>query len=93
MKRSRIVNRKASPHPIAANLSLLFIIMILLEYSDDTLRSSEVMRSIMAVRASQRLRSVSVRGMSIAITIYLINQEKRSELFFENTTGIVNEAF
>jgi hypothetical protein len=71
MKRSRIVNRKASPHPIAANLSLLLIIMILLEYSDDTLRSSEVMRSIMAVTASQRLRSVSVRGMFITITTYI----------------------
>ena len=71
MKRSRIVNRKASPHPIAVNLSLLLIIMILHEYSDDILRSSEVISSIMAVIASQRLRSVSVRGMFITITIYI----------------------
>jgi hypothetical protein len=71
MKRSRIVNRKARPHPIAVNLSLLLIIMILHEYSDDILRSSEVISSIMAVIASQRLRSVSVRGMFITITIYI----------------------
>jgi hypothetical protein len=94
MKRNTTVNRKASPHPIAANLSRVLTMIILLEYSDDAVRSSDVMRSIIAVTASQRLRSVSVRGMFISITNYLfITDQERSELFLENISTIINKAF
>jgi hypothetical protein len=69
MKRNINVTRKASPHPIAVIRSRVLPIGILLEYSGDAFRSSEVIRSIIAVAASQRLRSGSVRGMFISITI------------------------
>jgi hypothetical protein len=63
------VTKKASPHPMAANLIRVLSIRILLEYSCDEVRSSEVRSSIIAVAASHRLRSVSVRGMFMSITI------------------------
>ena len=56
------VTRKASPHPKAASLSRFLSMLILFEYSGDALRSSEVTRSIIAVKASHRLMSDSVRG-------------------------------
>jgi hypothetical protein len=67
---------KASPHPMAANLIFVLSMRILLEYSCDVLRSSEVIRSIIAVAASHRLRSVSVRGMFMSITITYCSKTK-----------------
>ena len=62
------VTKKASPHPAAANLIRVLSIRILLEYSCDKSRSSEVIRSIMAVAASHKLSSGSVSGMFMSIT-------------------------
>ena len=64
-----MVTRKASPHPIAANLSRVLSIRILREYSNDESRSSEVTISIIAVTTSHKLMSESVRGKFISITI------------------------
>ncbi len=77
MMRNMTVTRKASPHPMAANLIRVLSIRILLEYSCDELRSSEVKRSTIAVIASHRLRSVGVRGMFILITISYYLQIKK----------------
>jgi len=77
MKRRMTVTRKAIPHPIAAILSGVLPIGIRLEYSGDALRSSEVIRSIIAVIAIQRLRSKSVRGIIISITITYLSQTKK----------------
>jgi hypothetical protein len=63
MKRNAIVTKKASPHPMAMNLNRVLSIRILLEYSCDKVRSSEVMSNITAIAASHKLRSVSVRGI------------------------------
>jgi hypothetical protein len=90
MKRNTTVNRKASPHPIAANLSRVLTMIILLEYSDDAVRSSDVMRSIIAVTASQRLRSVSVRGMFISITIFYLSQTKKEASSFLKTSRLLS---
>lgn len=68
IKRNMMVTMKASPHPIAANLIRILLIRILLEYSCDKVRSSEVIRSMMAVAPNHRLMSVSVRGIFISIT-------------------------
>jgi len=56
------VIRKASPHPIAASRIRFLSIRIRFEYSDEELRTAEVTRSIMAVKASQRLMSEDVKG-------------------------------
>jgi hypothetical protein len=72
-----MVTRKASPHPMAAFLSGVLPIGILLEYSGDALRSSEVIRRIIAVKASQRLRSESVSGIIISITFTHLSQTKK----------------
>ena len=56
------VTRKAIPHPIAANLIRVGSTRILFEYSGDELRTSEVTRRIIAVIASHRLMSESVKG-------------------------------
>jgi hypothetical protein len=69
MSRITTVTRKASPHPMATSLIRVLSIRILLEYSGDELRSSEVTRSIIAVTASHRLISESVRGKYMYITI------------------------
>jgi len=76
MKRNMIVTMKASPHPMAANLIRVLLIRILLEYSCDEVRSSEVIRSIIAVAAIHKLMSVSVRGMFMSITITCCSQTK-----------------
>jgi hypothetical protein len=65
------VIKKAMPHPMAANLIRVLLIRILVEYSCDKGRSSEVIRSIMAVAASHRLRSESVSGMLIIIPLLI----------------------
>jgi hypothetical protein len=70
IKRNMMVIMKASPHPIAANLILVLWIRILFEYSCDRVRSSEVIRSIIAVAPIHRLMSVSVRGIFISITTF-----------------------
>jgi hypothetical protein len=75
--RRMTVIMNASPHPKATNLIRVLSIRILLEYSCDALRSSEVMRSIIAVAASQRLMSVSVRGMFISITTAFYSPTKK----------------
>jgi hypothetical protein len=54
---------------MATSLIRVLSIRILLEYSGDELRSSEVTRSIIAVTASHRLISESVRGKYMYITI------------------------
>jgi hypothetical protein len=69
MKRNIIVTKKASPHPMAAILSRVLLTRSLPEYFRDVLRSSDVIRSIIAVTASQRFMSESVRGMFISTTI------------------------
>jgi hypothetical protein len=69
MTRIMTVTRKASPHPMAASLIRVLSMRILLEYSGDELRSSEVTRRIIAVTASHRLISESVRGKFMSITI------------------------
>jgi hypothetical protein len=69
MKRNIIVTMKASPHPMAAILSRVLPIRSLLEYFGDALRSSEVIKSIIAVTASQRFMSEIVRGMFISTTV------------------------
>ena len=60
--RKMTVIRKASPHPMAANLIRVLSIRILFEYSCEELRSSEVTISIIAVTASHKLISESVKG-------------------------------
>ena len=59
------VLKKASPHPRAANLKLLLLIMTCAEYSNSKVRSSDVISSIVAVAASQRLMSENERGKFI----------------------------
>jgi hypothetical protein len=68
MTRNTTVTKKASPHPMATNLIRVLSIFILLEYSCDESRSSDVIISIMAMAASHMLKSVSVSGMFISIT-------------------------
>ena len=69
MKRNTTVTKKAIPHPMAANLIRVLSIRILLEYSCEEVRSSDVIRSIIAIAASHRLRSKGVSGILMAITI------------------------
>jgi hypothetical protein len=54
---------------MAAILSRVLPMRSLLEYFGDALRSSDVIRSIIAVTASQKFMSESVRGMFISTTI------------------------
>lgn len=68
MKSNTSVIRKASPNPMAAILSRVLATGSLLENSGYALRISEVMRRTIAVIASQRLRSESVKGIIISIT-------------------------
>jgi hypothetical protein len=98
MKRNTIVNRNASPHPIAANLMRVLSISILLEYSCDRLSNSEVMRSIIDVEDSHKLRSVSVRGMLIQITTPIVNRPRLKhtylpQLYLENFSNIIYTSF
>jgi hypothetical protein len=53
---------------MAANLIRILLIRILLEYSRDRVRSSEVIRSIIAVAPNHKLMSVSVKGIFMSIT-------------------------
>ena len=81
MTRNITVTKKAIPQPMATNRILVLSIRILLEYSCDTLRSSEVIRSTTAVTDSQRLRSESVRGIIMSITtIYCSRPRKKRAL-------------
>ena len=73
---SMTVTKKAIPHTTPATLSRVLSIRILVEYSCEKVRSSEVIISIIAVTASHTLRSVSVRGMFILITITFYSQTK-----------------
>ena len=68
MKSNTSVIRKASPNPMAAILSRVLATGSLLENSGYAFRISEVMRRTIAVIASQRLRSESVKGIIISIT-------------------------
>jgi hypothetical protein len=70
------VTMKAKPQPMAANRIRVLSIRILLEYSCDEVRSSDVIRRIIAVAAIHKLMSVSVRGMFISITIAYCSQAK-----------------
>ncbi len=76
MKRNIMVTMKASPHPMAANLIRILLIRILFEYSCDKVRSSEVIRSIIAVAPIHRLMSVSVRGIFMSITTVFFSWTK-----------------
>ena len=69
MNRNIVVTRKASPHPMAAILSRVLLTRSLVEYFGDALISSDVIRSMIAVIASQRFMSERVRGMFISTTI------------------------
>ena len=68
MTRIRTVTRKASPHPIAASRNRDLSTRILLEYSGNALRNSEVTISTIAAMASQRLISEMVRGKFMSTT-------------------------
>jgi hypothetical protein len=68
MTRNMMVTMKAIPHPMAAIRIRVLLIRILLEYSCDKVRSSEVIRSIIAVAPSHMLMSVSVKGIFMSIT-------------------------
>jgi hypothetical protein len=72
MTRNITVTKKASPQPIAANRILVLSIRILLEYSCEEVRSSEVIRRIIAVAASHTLISAIERGIFITITNYFL---------------------
>jgi hypothetical protein len=65
------------PHPIAVNLILGLLTRILLEYSCDAPKSSEVIISIAAVAASHMLKSVSVRETVISITTFFYSQGEK----------------
>jgi hypothetical protein len=62
------VARNARPTPRAASLKRFLSIIILAEYCGNEWRSSEVTRSIIAVTASHRLMSDSVKGKLIHFT-------------------------
>ena len=72
MTRNITVTKNASPQPIAANRIRVLSIRILLEYSCEEVRSSEVIRRIIAVAASHTLISVNERGIFITITNYFL---------------------
>ena len=99
MKRIATVTKKAIPHPIPTILIRVLSIWILHEYSGETLRSSGVIRSIIAVIANHILMSVSVSGKFISITFLsraVKPSKKRAyvlQLFFENSSNIINRAF
>jgi hypothetical protein len=80
LKRNTSVTMKAIPNPIATILNLDLDTGILLEYSCDTFRSSEVIRSIIAMAASQRLRSESVKGISISITFTYYRKPRKKQV-------------
>lgn len=79
MTRKTTVTKKASPTAIAENLNRVLSTRILLEYSNEALRSSEVAISIIAMKASHKLRSENVRGMFISVTF---EQFSRLQLLF-----------
>jgi hypothetical protein len=98
MKRNMMVIRKASPHPMAANRIRVLLMRILLEYSCDAPSSSEVISSIIAVAASQMLRSVNVNGMfrSITTTVAFRPRIKCAhvlQLLLENFSSIIYKNF
>jgi hypothetical protein len=72
MTRKITVTKNAIPQPIAANRILVLLIRILLEYSCEEVRSSDVIRRIIAVAASHTLISVNERGIFITITNYFL---------------------
>jgi hypothetical protein len=92
-KRNNNITRNAIPHPMATILSRVLSTGILLEYSCDRLRSSEVIRSTIAVKASQMLSSESAKGIIIIITLSIIQNQERSECFPEDTSTIFNVTF
>ena len=69
MNLNTMVTMKASPQPMAASRMRVLSIRILVENSCDAVRSSEVIRSIMAVAAIHTLMSVRVRGIFMSMTI------------------------
>jgi hypothetical protein len=92
--RNMTVTKNAMPHPIAANLIRVLLTRILLEYSCDEVRSSEVMRSIIAEAASHRLISVRLRGMFTLVTLLFtqrprMKQAHMIQLFLENFSNII----
>jgi hypothetical protein len=72
MTRNITVTKNAIPQPIAVNRILVLSIRILLEYSCEEVRSSDVKRRIIAVAASHTLISVNERGIFIAIPNYFL---------------------
>ena len=63
--RRMTVTKNASPHPIAANRSNFLSIIIRFEYSGSKASSSDVIRSIIAKIASNKLMSENERGKLI----------------------------
>ena len=98
MKCKMTVIKKASPTPMPANLIRVLSTGILLEYSGETYRSSEVTRSIIAVIANHTLMSNSVSGKFIIISLSCaIKPSKKCayllQLFFENSSNVINSTF
>ena len=69
MKCKMTVIKNASPTPTPASLIRVLSTGILLEYSGETYRSSEVTRSTIAVMANHTLMSNSVSGKFIMISL------------------------
>ena len=63
------VARKATPTPMATSLKRFLLIMILAEYSGKEYNNSDVIKSIIAVTASHKLMSDSVKGKFITLNL------------------------
>jgi len=70
------VTKKPNPQPIAANRKMLLSIAILPEYPGDEYNNSDVIKRIIAVTASHKLRSDKESGKNIATQ--LLNKIKNS---------------
>ena len=66
--RMTTVTRKPRPHPSATNLSWVFSMLSRMDSLGEEKISSEVIRRIMAVAASQRLTSDIDRGRLICLS-------------------------
>ncbi len=62
------VTKKPNPHPIAATLKISLSMATFAEYPGDEYSSSDVIRSIIAVTASHKLRSDKERGKNTSVS-------------------------
>jgi len=90
MNGNMTVTKKASPHPTATNLIRVVSIRILLEYSCDKSRSTEVTRSIIAIAASHMLRSESVSEIYMSTTITFCLQTNET---VDSSVSILSQRF